>query len=125
MVRAICLRLPPTQPPPCKQTTAGYRPSPSACTARSKWGPATPPLAWRWVVFIAVGRPWLQALCAVFGAPSFVLASPASTFAQPFGPRHVAVVQVADQPRPTGPTVLGFRLLVLPRRLYADLGGDP
>jgi hypothetical protein len=48
-------------------------------------------------------------------------------FARPFGPGHVAVVQAADQGRDDAgrPGALSFRLLILPRALYEDLGGDP
>src|SRR5438552_738667 len=42
MVLAICLRSPLTQPPPCRQTTAGNDPSPVAGRARSAFR-ATPP----------------------------------------------------------------------------------
>ncbi len=73
---------------------------------------------------------WLPAaerLCTAFGErPAGVLCL-AAVFAQRLGPRHVAVVQVADQGRDDSgrPGALGFRLLVLPRSLYTSLGGDP
>jgi hypothetical protein len=64
--------------------------------------------------------PWAERLCAGFGEPPPGQACPPTVFAQPFGPRHVAVVQVVGQPG-----ALTFHFLVLPRRLYADIGGDP
>src|SRR5262249_48653126 len=42
-------------------------------------------------------------------------------FAQPFGPKHVAVVQIADQ----ADGVLGAYFLVLPQGDYRALDGDP
>lgn len=49
---------------------------------------------------------------------------PGAVFALPFGPKHVAVVQVADL-APTGDDPpLGFRFLILDKKLYAFLG-DP
>jgi hypothetical protein len=72
---------------------------------------------------------WLaeaEQLCAGFGERPPGVACPGCVFARPFGARDVAVVQVADQGGTDGvPGPLGFRLLVLPRRLYAELGGDP
>ena len=73
---------------------------------------------------------WLaeaERLCTGFGERPAGVACPSCVFARPFGPRHVAVVQVADQGRDDAgrPGALGFRLLILPQRLYADLGGDP
>src|SRR5687767_7815600 len=61
-----------------------------------------------------------ERLCAGFGRRPPGVACPACVFARPLGPRHVAVVQVADQPE-----ALGFRLLVLPRAAYVNLLGDP
>src|SRR5262249_20759805 len=54
-------------------------------------------------------------------------ACPACLFVQPFGPQHVAVVQVTDRGQDdTGrPGTLRFRLLIVPRKLYAALEGDP
>ncbi len=71
--------------------------------------------------------PEAEQLCTGFGERPAGVSCPSCVFAQPLGPRHVAVVQVADQGQDdTGrPGALGFRLLVLPRPLYADLGGDP
>ncbi len=73
---------------------------------------------------------WLreaEALCTGFGERPAGVACPACVFARPVGARHVAVVQAADQGLDDAgrPGALGFRLLVLPRLLYADLGGDP
>jgi hypothetical protein len=55
-----------------------------------------------------------------FGTRPPAVAVPAAMFATPLGRGHVAVVQVADQPGST----LGFRFLVLTRRLYEAIG-DP
>jgi hypothetical protein len=76
------------------------------------------------------GDDWLaeaERLCVGFGDRPAGVACPGAVFAQPFGPPHVAVVQVADQGLDDQgrPGALAFRVLVLPRRLYADLGGDP
>jgi hypothetical protein len=73
---------------------------------------------------------WLaeaERLCTGFGERPAGVSCPSCVFAQPLGRRHVAVVQVADQGTDdTGrPGALGFRLLAVPRPLYADLGGDP
>jgi hypothetical protein len=73
---------------------------------------------------------WLagaERLCTGFGERPGGVTCPACLFALPFGPRRVAIVQVADQGQDdTGrPGILGFRLLILPRSLYVDLGGDP
>src|SRR5436309_9770301 len=71
--------------------------------------------------------PEAERLCIGFGERPAGVSCPAAVFARPLGPRHVAVVQVADQGRDDAgrPGALGFHLLVLPRALYADLGGDP
>ena len=76
------------------------------------------------------GDDWLaeaERLCTGFGERPAGVACPECVFARPFGFRHVAVVQVADQGRDDAgrPGALGFHLLVLPQALYADLGGDP
>ncbi|MFL5339553.1 MAG: hypothetical protein ACJ8F7_05230 [Gemmataceae bacterium] len=66
---------------------------------------------------------WVEAaesLCRGFGPPLAGVACPEALIARPLGPRHVAVVQVAD--RPGG---LGFRVLALPRVFYAGWIGDP
>jgi hypothetical protein len=73
---------------------------------------------------------WLaeaERLCTGFGERPAGVRCPGCVFARPFGPRHVAVVQVADQGSDDDgrPGALGFRLLILPRPLYADLGSDP
>ncbi len=65
---------------------------------------------------------WLESaerLCRGFGSPPPGVKCPEALFAQPFGSRHVAVVQVADQPGG-----LGFRHLVLPRDLYGRSMGN-
>jgi hypothetical protein len=71
--------------------------------------------------------PEAQRLCTDFGERPAGVVCPDCVFAQPFGPRHVAVVQAADRGADDAgrPGALAFRLLVLPRVLYADLGGDP
>jgi hypothetical protein len=71
--------------------------------------------------------PAAQRLCTVFGERPAGVACPACVFAQPFGPQHVAVVQVADHGRDDAgrPGTLRFRLLIVPRKLYAALEGDP
>jgi hypothetical protein len=68
-----------------------------------------------------------ERLCTGFGERPAGVACPAAVFARPMGPAHVVVVQVADQGTDDAgrPGVLGFRLLVVPRLLYRDLGGDP
>jgi hypothetical protein len=73
---------------------------------------------------------WLrdaQRLCTDFGERPAGVVCPDCVFAQPFGSRHVAVVQVTDRGADdTGrPGAMEFRLLILPLSLYADLGGDP
>jgi hypothetical protein len=72
---------------------------------------------------------WLpdaERLCTGFGERPAGVACPEALFARPLGPRHVAVVQVADQGLDDAgrPGVLAFRLLVLPNEFYRDLGGD-
>ena len=65
---------------------------------------------------------WLaeaERLCDAFGERPAVAACPACAFAQPFGKRHVAVVQVADQPDGS----LGFYVLVMNRLTY-EFGAD-
>jgi hypothetical protein len=73
---------------------------------------------------------WLaeaERLCTGFGERPAGVACPGCVFAYPLAGRHVAVVQAADQGTDDAgrPGALGFRLLLLPRRLYEDLGGDP
>jgi len=91
---------------------------------------------------------WLQdaqEMCAAFGDRPPGVDCPLCVFAQPFGRRHVAVVQVADQPLKSDsqvsggsvetthhsrltthqPTTLGFHQLILARKDYPLLGGDP
>lgn len=67
---------------------------------------------------------WLaeaERICRGFGTPIPGVACPLAIFAQPFSSRHVAVVQVADLPG----MGLGFRFIILPRRLYTNLIADP
>src|SRR5215471_4354833 len=68
-----------------------------------------------------------ERLCAGFGERPAGVACPGCVFAQPFGPKHVAVVQAADlgSDDANRPGALGFRLLVLTRQAYAELSGDP
>jgi hypothetical protein len=73
---------------------------------------------------------WLseaERLCTGFGNRPKGIACPTCVFAQPFGPEHVAIVQVADLGTDDAhrPGAIGFRLLVLRRELYEDLTGDP
>ncbi|MBY0523734.1 MAG: hypothetical protein K2R98_10065 [Gemmataceae bacterium] len=73
---------------------------------------------------------WLaeaERICTGFGERPAGVACPASVFAQPFSLHHVAIVQVADQGHDDAgrPGALGFYLLVVPRRAYGDLMGDP
>jgi hypothetical protein len=73
---------------------------------------------------------WLPAvedLLRGFGERRAGVACPAAVFARPLGKGHVAVVQVADleTANRAGLPDLGFRVLVLPRRPYADFLGDP
>ncbi len=73
---------------------------------------------------------WLaegEQLCTGFGERPTGVACPGCVFVRPFGRRHVAVVQAADQGHDdTGrPGALAFYLLIVPRSLYLDLGGDP
>jgi hypothetical protein len=72
------------------------------------------------------GESWLpeaERLCRGFGARPDGVTCPAAVFAYPFGPEHVVIIQVADLAEPTG--ALGFRFLILPRRLYSNFIADP
>jgi hypothetical protein len=77
--------------------------------------------------FIDGWLPEAERLCTGFGDRPAGVVCPAAVFAQPFGTRSIAVVQVADQGRDdTGrPGALAFRLLIVPRGLYDALEGDP
>jgi hypothetical protein len=73
---------------------------------------------------------WLseaQRLCTGLGERPTGIACPAAVFAQPFGKKHVAVVQVADLGTDDAgrPGALGFYLLVFARPVYTDWIGDP
>src|SRR3569623_1499815 len=73
---------------------------------------------------------WLPAaerLCTGFGDRPAGVACPLAVFAQPLDAKLVAVIQAADQGRDDAGRsgAMAFRLLVLPRTLYADLEGDP
>ncbi len=73
---------------------------------------------------------WLaeaERLCTGFGERPAGVACPKGVFARPFLGGRVAVVQVADQGTDSAgrPGALGFHVLILPRRLYEDLGSDP
>jgi hypothetical protein len=73
---------------------------------------------------------WLgeaERLCTGFGERPAGVSCPLAVFARPLGKKHVAVVQVADQGADDAgrPGALAFRLLVMPQRLYVDLGADP
>jgi hypothetical protein len=71
--------------------------------------------------------PEAELLCTRFGERPAGVSCPAAVFARPFAQDQVAIVQVADQGMDDAgrPGLLGFRLLVLPSSLYANLGGDP
>src|SRR4051794_25809119 len=77
--------------------------------------------------FLDAWLPEAERLCSGFGERPEGVSCPSALFALPLGRGHVAAGQVAAQPRGEGggPPGLAFRLLVLPARLYADLGGDP
>ncbi|QDU19045.1 hypothetical protein [Urbifossiella limnaea] len=62
-----------------------------------------------------------ERIAVLFGIPPSGVAFPLAHFAQPFGRRHVAVVQVTDPP---GTPEWTFRFLVLSADLYRHLG-DP
>ncbi len=66
--------------------------------------------------------PELERLCVGFGALPTGASCPDAIFVQSFGSRHVAVVQVVDDALNAA---LRFRLLLVPKTLYAELGGDP
>ena len=72
---------------------------------------------------------WLadaEELCVAFGDRLAGVSCPECVFAQPFGRRHVAVVQVADQSADLSNRAgLGFHQLVFRRRDYPLLAGDP
>jgi hypothetical protein len=71
--------------------------------------------------------PEAERLCTGFGERPTGVACAECVFAQPFGPRHVAVVQVADQGADAAgrPGALGFRLLIVPKLIYQAVGADP
>ena len=73
---------------------------------------------------------WLaeaERLCTGFGERPAGVACPPCVFVRPFGRRHVAVVQAADHGQDDSgrPGALAFYLLIFPRQLYHELGGDP
>ena len=67
---------------------------------------------------------WLaeaEELCAAFGDRLSGVSCPACVFAQPFGRRHVAVVQVGDQSADLSNRAgLGFRQMMLPRQVWSS-----
>lgn len=76
------------------------------------------------------GDEWLsdaERLCAAFGNRPAGAVCPSCIFAQPFGDKHVVVVQAADQGNDDAgrPGALAFYLLVFPRLAYEELVGDP
>src|SRR5438552_2306325 len=77
--------------------------------------------------FLDEWLPLAERLCAAFGERPPGLACPACVFAQPFGKRYVAVVQVVDQGADYAgrPAALAFHFLILGRSDYLTLGGDP
>ncbi len=73
---------------------------------------------------------WLpdaERLCTSFGERPAGVACPRAIFAHPLGKDRVAIVQAADQGADDQdrPGTLAFHLVLLPRALYAALGGDP
>lgn len=73
---------------------------------------------------------WLQEaerLCIGFGERPAGVHCPRCAFAQPFGSRHVAIVEVTDRGEDDAgrPGTLLFRILIIPRVLYGELGNDP
>jgi hypothetical protein len=76
--------------------------------------------------FLDAWLPDAERLCTGFGERPAGVACPFALFARPFGYRHVAVVQVADQGSDDAgrPGALTFRLLIVPKRLYAEQQGD-
>jgi len=76
--------------------------------------------------FLDAWLPEAERLCQGFGERPAGVACPLALFARPFGSRHVAVVQAADQGRDDAgrPGAIAFRLLVVPRRLYTEVEGD-
>lgn len=66
----------------------------------------------------------LLATAVKFGRRPAGVACPQAVFALPVGRDRVVVVQVADRPDGSADPPLAFRVLVLSRRLYAELG-DP
>jgi hypothetical protein len=77
--------------------------------------------------FIDDWLPEAQRLCTGFGERPAGIACPAALFAQPFGRKHIAIVQVADQGTDDAgrPGALAFHLLIIPRSAYRGFGGDP
>jgi hypothetical protein len=77
--------------------------------------------------FMDAWLPEAQRICTGFGERPAGVACPECLFVQPFGRRHVAVVQVADQGVDDlgRPGALAFRLLLLASQDYQALGGDP
>src|SRR5204863_8615879 len=67
--------------------------------------------------FLAEWLPEAERLCTGFGERPAGVACPGCVFAQSFGKRHVAIVQVADQRADDAgrPAARAFHLLVLPR----------
>lgn len=71
--------------------------------------------------FLDAWLPEAARLCDAFGRPPEGVACPEALFALPMGRKSVAVVRAAG----AADGRLAFRLLVLPAKLYAALGGDP
>ena len=77
--------------------------------------------------FVEAWLPTVERLCTGFGERPAGVLCPMAVYAQPLDAKHVAVIQAADQGHDDAgrPGALAFRVLVLPRTLYADLEGDP
>ncbi len=74
------------------------------------------------------GDDWVaeaEALLGSFADRAGQVSCPEAVFAYPFGPKQVAVVQVASRPGQDGRMGLGFYLLILPRKAYESFIADP
>src|SRR6266404_7333664 len=77
--------------------------------------------------FLEEWLPEVERLCRSFGEPRAGFHCPRGVFAQPFGHRRVAVVQVEDRAGSASSALprLAFHFMVLQQATYRDLGGDP
>jgi len=86
-------------------------------------GSASAPLA-RSPGFQDAWLPEVQRILAGFGERLTGVPCPAALFVQPLGKKHIAIVQVADQPG-RDEKFLAFRFLVIERKAYESQLGDP